>query len=264
MTPTKSRISPRVLAELARKVHPDRPPDDGKPVHKTYLSSVQHWAVVLIVSAWIAMLIAAPILLLLLLFRINYTAEWVVNAFRLLGISFVAGGLYMIADWIQQFFYRKRRIYTPLLAGIGVLAITLSIGFLLWQGSNDTIHPLVAISISVLFLALSLGWGIYRLITERQTRVIFRVLFLIAMLCLGVGVLTNTISFKREFFDIPTATYHNLQTINYILSSLTWVFLLISQAGRAGERQSWSKRTLALLVATIIVILTFEYLVISR
>jgi hypothetical protein len=264
MAPIKPQNSSKGLAELVRSVYIGRSAKDGSIVHRTLLANVRHWAVVLIVSAWIVMLLAAPLLLVLLLFRINYTVEWLINALWLLGISLVAGGLYIIIEWFEQYFYHEKRTYSLLFAGIGILVVTLSTGFLLWQGTNDAIHPLVAIGASSLFLALSVGWGVYRLITERQTHIIFRLSFLLAMLCLGVGLLISSISLKREFFDIPNATYQRLQTISQALWPISWSLMLISQVGRTGEREPWSKRTLALLIVTIILILVFAALVIWR
>jgi hypothetical protein len=198
MTPTRPRISPKVLAELARKVHPELVTDDGKPVHRTFFSTAQHWAVLLIVGAWAVMLLVAPLLLLLLLVRVNYTAHWLVSAFWLLGISFVVGGLLMIADWIEQYIHRKPRDDTALLAGIGIVITILIIGFLLWQGANDVIHPLVTFGLMALFSTLFVVWGIYRLIADRQTRLVVRVVYLLAMLCLGAGLLIASISLNRS------------------------------------------------------------------
>jgi hypothetical protein len=254
MAPIRPPISPRVLAELARKVHPDRPPDDGEPGHKTFLSKARHWAVILIGGAWIAMLLAAPLLLLPLLFRINYTVQWLISALWLIGASFVAGGLYIIAEWIEQYFYHKQRVYAPLLAGIGILAVTLSLGFLIWQGPNDAIHPLVTLGLTAFVSALFVVWGIYRVVAERETRLIFRVSFLIAMLCFSAGLLITGITLKQEFAGIGPDAYRTMRDVRSILSPLSWGFLLVSQAGRASEQQTWGKRTLVLLIVTVIAI----------
>jgi hypothetical protein len=170
----------------------------------------------------------------------------------------------MIAEWIEQYFYHKQRGYAALLGGIAIIVVTLSLGFLLWQGTNDEIHPLIAISISTLLAVLGVGWGLYRLITERQVPVLFRVSFLLAMLCFSAGLLISGIFLKQEFVGITPDTYRTLSQIRSILSPLSWGFLLISQASRFGERQALTKRNLVLLVVTIITILAVGYLTIWR
>jgi hypothetical protein len=264
MTPTRPGISPKVLAELARKVHPELVTDDGKLVHRTFFSTAQHWAVLLIVGAWAVMLLVAPLLLLLLLVRVNYTAQWLVSAFWLLGISFVVGGLLMIADWIEQYIHRKPRDDTALFAGIGIVITILIIGFLLWQGANDVIHPLVTFGLMALLSTLFVVWGIYRLIADRQTRLVVRVVYLLAMLCLGAGLLIASISLKQEFVGIAPDTYRTLSKAGFILSPLGWALLLFWQVGRVIEQPSWSKRTVVLLIATIIVAFAFVALLIWR
>jgi hypothetical protein len=105
MQPSRSRISPKVLLELAEKLHQDDPNAQKRRKMHPLVELYQKWSILLVGGAWLLMLAAAPILLFLMLFgpKFNFTAQWVITAAWLLGGSFIAGGLLPIALWLDQF-----------------------------------------------------------------------------------------------------------------------------------------------------------------
>jgi len=252
MQPNRPRISPKVLHELAQKVHRDDPsPEDHHKMH-ALLERFQNWGILLFGGAWIMLVAAAPFLLLLLLFRVNFTGQWLIALAWLASSSFVAVGFFLIAVWLEQSLRGSHPSTTTLLGGIALLVSTISGTFLIWQGTNDTIPPLVTVSVSVLLGLLFIGWGMYRLMTERQTRLIFRWLFLIAMLWFAISLVINVVSLKYEVLGIPPEIYRTLRTIRSIFSPLGWVILLLSNLGRLNsEKTGWERRNIILFVVVV-------------
>jgi hypothetical protein len=257
MTTKRPPISQKVLAELARKVRQNNPPEALAPTEHPPFTTPQLWGLVLIGVAWLVLALVAPILLILLLFGINYTGLWVIAAGWLVGISFVTLGVYLIVGWIVGYLNGQKQSLIVLLYGVSTLLVTSGAAFLLLGGADDRVPPLLVIGVATLLLVLATIWGTYRLLTERQTPLIARLSFLAGMLCMGGGLALAVFSIQRAFLALAPDTYHSMQTVGSLLANLGWALLLISQAFRSSPvQQRWTKRaTILLLVIAVAIIL---------
>lgn len=246
MQSPRPRISPKVLLELAEKLHQDDPIAQNRLKMHPLVNHYQTWSILLIGGAWLLMISVAPILLFLMLFgtKFNFTGQWVIAAAWLLGGSFIVGGLLPIAIWLDQFIRRERPSTAPLLGGIAILTSTIGSIFLIWQRMSEDVSPSMTVGVSALLGMIFIGWGVYRLITERQTNIVFRLVFLVAALCFSIGLVSNTIALKHEALAIPPANYRALQGLNGVLSPIGWIALIISNFSSVATRNiQWNKRT---------------------
>jgi hypothetical protein len=261
MQPPRPRISQKVLLELAEKLHQDDPIAQSHLKIHPLLKLYQKWAALVIGDAWILMVAVAPILLFLMLFgpKFNFTGQWVIAAAWLVGGSFIVGGLLPITIWLDQFIRGDRPATAPLLAGIAILTSTIGGIFVIWQGMNESVPPLMIVGVSTLLGVLFIVWGVYRLITERQTNIVFRLLFLIAAFCFSVGLVSNMITLKHETLAIAPENYRALQALNGVLSPIGWSAFIISNLSSVATKNiHWNKRTslqLGLLGVLLIILL---------
>jgi hypothetical protein len=148
---------------------------------------------------------------------------------------------------------------------MAIVTSTIAGVFLIGQGTNEAVPPLVTVSVSALLGVLFIGWGVYRLITERQTRLVIRLLFLIATLCFGVGLVSNSISLKQESLSIAPETYQALQGLNRLLSPIGWIAFVISNLGLGGTRNvQWNKRKILQLGLLGVLLIVFLLLLLAR
>ncbi len=85
MVPRSPRISPRVLDDLARRVHPDTP---LLPYQNAFVTSGM--------LLWACVILSAPVILILLVFGLNYTLVWLRIAGYLLAFSFLLIGVWIL------------------------------------------------------------------------------------------------------------------------------------------------------------------------
>jgi hypothetical protein len=79
------------------------------------------------------------------------------------------------------------------------------------------------------------------------------------MLCLGIGLISNTMTLKHEALAIAPTTYRALQTLNIFLSPLGLILSTVTNLGIKGNIK-WSKRKLLELglfgvILTIVLVL---------
>jgi hypothetical protein len=256
MPPSRSGISPTVLRDLARKVHIDDPARAGQCNPHPALTSYQRWAVILLGSAWFVLLVAAPLVLVLLPFGRNDTVHWLVAAAWLLGITFIAVSLYLIAAWFDQSLHNGQPNINSLITGMALLTSTIGVLFLIWQEMTDQVSPQVAVGVTVLLGMIFIGWGVYRLMSDRKTMLIFRLFFLIGMFCFGISLILSVLSLHYQAFGIAPGINQTIQAIGRLFSPIGWGALLLSNLGR-GETTSfrWSRRTIVLVLVMIAAIL---------
>jgi hypothetical protein len=252
MPTSRSRISPSVLRDLARKVHGDDPAQAGQCSPHPALTSYQKWAVILIGGAWFVLLAAAPLVLVLLPFGRNDTVHWLIAGAWLLGITFIAVSLYLIAAWLDQSLHNGQPNINSLITGMALLTSTIGVLLLIWQEITDQVSPQVTVGVTVLLGVIFIGWGVYQLMSDRKTLLIFRLSFLIGMLCFGISLTLSVLSLHYEAFGIAPGIVQTIQAIGRLLSPIGWGTLLVSNLGR-GETTTfrWSKRTIVLVLVMI-------------
>ena len=260
MRPTKSRINSNVLAQLAQKAQHYDGSGDTTITNTWLLKQMRHWGVLLLGTAWVALVLAAAVFLLLLFFRINYTAEWLIAAVRLAGLSFAAIGLYTITDGTTRVVRRHQGGVKTLLTGLVMLLATLSAAVLLGQAGGNHVHPLINLSAAGVWSLCLIGWSVYRLVTERQTPHVLRIAFFVAMGSIATNMIISTLGLERAYFELASATADTLYRIASVLGPVGWMALMISYIGLSTPGyQQWTGRT-TLLVSLIMMVLISMWL----
>lgn len=244
MQSSRPRISQKVLRELVEKLHQDDAIALERFKMHPLLRLYQKWAVLLIGGAWLVMMAVAPILLFLVLFgpTFNFTGQWIIVGAWLLAFSFIIGGLFAIALWMDQFIHNNHPNPATLLAGIAILIGTIGVIFLIWQRTNENIPPAITVGISVVLGILFIAWGVYRFINERQTPIVFRVLFLVGSFSFGVGLVITTVALKQEALAINLDDYRALQGLNSLLIPLGAIAFSIANLSSVATRNIQKNR----------------------
>lgn len=233
MRPAPSRINRNVLAQLVQKAQHYDGSSDTAITNTWLLKQMRRWSVLLLGSAWVALVLTAPVFLLLLFFRVNYTAEWLIAALRLAGLSFAAISLYLITDGTTRIVGQHPGGIKRVLAGLAVLLATLSSAVLLGQAGDNRVHPLMTLSAAAVWSLGLVGWSVYRLVTERETARVVRIAFFIAMGSIATNMITATLGLQRAYFELAPATVDTLSRISSVLGPGGWVALMISYVGRS-------------------------------
>jgi hypothetical protein len=164
-----------------------------------------------------------------------------------------------------QFIHGDRPSSAPLLAGIAILASTISGIFLILQMTNEDIPPSLTVGVSGLLGVLFIGWAVYRLFAEHQTSIVFRLIFLVAALCFSIGLVSTMIALKHEALAIAPANYRALQALNGVLSPIGWLALIISNFRPLATRTiQWNKQASVRLGLFSIVLILLLLLLLTR
>jgi hypothetical protein len=221
----RPRISPTVLAELARRVNPNN-----------RASRLQNGLACLFASLWLSLILAAPVLLLLLLFGLNFTVQWLIAAAWLLVASLVALGLGFLVAGVRASHLDKIRPYQYRLLGGSILLVTLGFVVLGLYGTSDQVSPFVPLSAAFVVATIMVGFGVHLFRTLHQA-LIFRLFRLIGMIDLSTGIIVSTLIVQADALMLTPATLATLRTIQSFSQPIVWSGLLLLTFGGFQTKQ---------------------------
>lgn len=193
----RSRVSPRVLDEMARKVNDQQARDDVL-ADRPRLAAARTVAIYALAGAWALLLAAAPLAALLLLFRVNYTVQWLAAGLGLLTISLALVGLYVIAVWALGARRGQPRGKGFALAGAGLLTVALAAGLIFISQSSDALFWLSSVAVILVSLFV-IGTEIFTSATHANRPIFLRLASLAGVLCFGVVLIIAVVSLARLF-----------------------------------------------------------------
>lgn len=166
------------------------------------LKKFQIRAVVAFGIVWLLMLIAAPILLILLLFDVNYTVQWLGAGVWVLRASMATTGIYLLLDGIDQAMRGGPRRYSSLLYGSCLLLGLAAWLFLVWYGTDERIPPLLVVAITWFLALLFIGRGVWRLLAKLDLPLLNRIFAFLGYLCYGVAIILLGLALKEDALGI--------------------------------------------------------------
>lgn len=254
MTPYRPRISPRVVRDLQRRMSSDHwlgePSIDTPPV----LRNVQQWLFVVFALAWAALALAAPIILFLLLFRMNYTVQWLVAGLWLLLASGVTVSGMMIINGVVQLWHQPRRVPGQMVLGIaGLLFIGNTV--LLFPGLRGRVPAYVTLGVSIVLAGLLVGWAAYLLFTRTQKPLWLRILDLVVILYYAIGLIVMNLVVGHDAIGLAPQTARGLSVLGRTMLPFNIFVIALMPLGQADlSHIRWNKTT-SWLVGTLVVAL---------
>lgn len=225
MPERRTNISPTVLADLARRVHPE-------PELAT--NRLQNYSAYVLGGLWLVWILTAPALLVLLLFGANFTAQWLVAGAYLLSVSSVAIGVGLLVAGFRAHHSPQQMHY--LLLGEGMLLATICLGILGFFGTSDRVSPWLPISASGILAVDGVGIGVYLVCTLHQ-HVLLRLLWLIALWSFSLSIVVNTILVQADRLPLPPTTLPILHTIQTIVQPLALGIYFLALFGNIRAKQ---------------------------
>jgi hypothetical protein len=209
MTHRRTRISPTVLADLARRVHSDQP--------KNHLQNAIAYVLFVLWSVWVCVV---PIVLLLLFFKVNFTVQWVFVGACLLAVSALTiGAGFLIAGLLPQKDRKRQR--QALLFGLGIIFATLCASILGFLETHDQSSAWLVVSASVLLAIGGIGVSLYLFMSEQQP-LFFRLLWLTSLVCFSISVVVVTLLVQADYLMLPFSVVAGLNKIQTVLQPFAW------------------------------------------
>lgn len=259
MAPYRPRISPRVVRDLQRRMSSDHSSIDTPAA----LQSIQYWLFVVFALAWAALALAAPITLFLLLFRMNYTVQWLIAGLWLLLASGVTLSVKMITSGAMQLWHSPQRALGSMVWGIAAL---LFIGnmVLLFPGMHGRVPPYVTIGVSIVLAGLLVGWAAYTLFTGSQQPLWSRILHLVVILYYTIGIIVMNVVLEHDAIGLAPQTAQSLSVLGRTMLPFTLLFQTLVPLGQSNlSRSRWNTSTSwfigALLVAVFVLMVLMVF-----
>ena len=247
-----ARVTAQSLLKLFQKLYQF---DRNQPL----LVRLRDWSIALVLSVWLVVFAAAPIILFLVFFGINVTVDWLI-AFAGLSVSiFLILGLDAIGQWFAQALRGGKPNTLLLLSSITVIIFILGGLFLFLYGFNDTLPLLARLSVAVLLAITVVAWEVYRFISERQTKFVFRALSLIASLYLAISWLIGLANFMMPETASRDSVIYRSNFGSYFTTQHLFAIIILTLA-KLGSLPMWDKRKLVqigVLGAIFLVALVF-------
>jgi hypothetical protein len=223
MSQRRARISPTVLAELARRVHPDQT-----------TNRLQNYAAYTLGGLGFVWVMAAPILLLLLPFGVNFTVQWLAAGAYLFGLSFATVGFGFLVAAVLSHSYKQRAQY--LLLGVGILVATTCFVILSFFGTSDSVSALLPVGVSCILAVILIGLSVFFFRTLQQ-HILLQLLYLIGAASFSIGIVVSTVIVQADRLPITPTTLSLLYNMQTIIQPIAWCSSFLALLGNNLAKQ---------------------------